>query len=197
MKQLEELSWILQRPENYTIVYWLVYIDHILVVPITTIHLGDIYMNDSALHLLVTFGLAYDIRYFGISVLATKGIKNQFWFLLSSDLPEDWPRLVASWSLSPCSLSPCPLSLELTMSASWNAELQIQTAQYWGEIENQIFFCHPMDTVGAAINGCIPTVCDWYKHSPQQYYTHRTAGYGTRMAKIRHSHNILATIHSN
>lgn len=33
-------------------------------------------------------------------------------------LPEECPRLVASWSLSPCSLSPCPLSLELTRSAS-------------------------------------------------------------------------------
>lgn len=38
--------------------------------------------------------------------------------------PVEWPRLVASWSLSPCSLSPWPLSLELTRSASWNAELR-------------------------------------------------------------------------
>lgn len=39
-------------------------------------------------------------------------------------LPEERPRFMASWSLSPCSLSPWPLSLELTRSASWNAELE-------------------------------------------------------------------------
>lgn len=56
-------------------------------------------------------------------------------------LPEEWPRLVASWSLSPCSLSPWPLSLELTRSASWNAELQPQTAHnhfYRTEVKNPL-----------------------------------------------------------
>lgn len=56
-------------------------------------------------------------------------------------LPEEWPRLVASWSLSPCSLSPWPLSLELTRSASWNAELQPQTAHnhfYQTEVRNPL-----------------------------------------------------------
>lgn len=43
---------------------------------------------------------------------------------VSKNSPVEWPRFVASWSLSPCSLSPWPLSLELTMSASWNAELE-------------------------------------------------------------------------
>lgn len=56
-------------------------------------------------------------------------------------LPEEWPRLVASWSLSPCSLSPWPLSLELTRSASWNAELQPQTVHnhfYPKEVKNPL-----------------------------------------------------------
>lgn len=59
----------------------------------------------------------------------------------SLDLPAEWPRLVASWSLSPCSLSPWPLSLELTRSASWNAELQPQTAHnhfYQTEVKNPL-----------------------------------------------------------
>lgn len=51
------------------------------------------------------------------------GQKKQCW-ASHMCLPAECPRLVASWSLSPCSLSPCPLSFELTMSASWNAELK-------------------------------------------------------------------------
>ncbi len=70
-------------------------------------------------------GLSLLYASFKSSVRSTVGEK------LVINSPAVWPRLVASWSLSPCSLSPCPLSLELTISASWNAEL-------WGKFDGLV-----------------------------------------------------------
>lgn len=59
----------------------------------------------------------------GVCVCVSECLSLEMSNYVRENSPAEWPRFVASWSLSPCSLSPWPLSLELTMSASWNAEL--------------------------------------------------------------------------
>lgn len=90
-------------------------------------------------------------------------------------LPEECPRLVTSWSLSPCSLSPWPLSLELTRSASWNAELQTEQT----ERPRSPCFHH---TLAAIINpfaiaaSCHPEPCHSQESNQQMREKQLTAG---------------------